>query len=246
MKTGLFLLGMIVATTSWAGKFEIIGEGTASKAAEFIRVNITVASECHDSALNARQAVDTLTQKAIAALEKYKTTIPEQLSVSPEANIQKTKTAYVNQETVIICDEDHNWTSSTVVQFKLNNLKLLAELQDSLLSLNGKTLPLSAINTERLTLSLSQPVPGVLAETWDAMSDLALKRAHANALRQVAVLSEGLTNPKVELSKVSTTANSSGQVLYDRVDAEGDTSGASLGTVSLKLARLFTFKVEVQ
>jgi hypothetical protein len=246
MKTGLFFMAIVLSATTWAGKFEVIGEGAASKAAEFVRVNINVVSECHGSALNARQAVDALTQKAIAALEKYKTTIPEQLSVSPEGNVQKVKSAYINQQEVIICDEDHDWMSSTVIQFKLNNLQLLADLQDALLSLNGKSLPLSAKNQERLALSLSQPVPGVLAETWDAMSDLALKRAHSNAIRQVTVLSEGLVNPKVELIKVATTANSSGQILYDRVDSEGDTSGVSLGTVSLKLARQFTIKVDGQ
>lgn len=246
MKPVLIIAGMLLSTTSWAGKFEIIGEGAASKAAEFVRVNITVASECHGSALSARQAVDGLTQKAIGALAKYKTTIPEQLSVSPEANLQKIKTAYINQQQVTICDADHAWTSSTSVQFKLNDLQLLAELQDALLVLNAKTLPLTAVNVERLALSLSAPVPGVLAETWDTMSDLALKRAHANALRQVNVLSEGMVNPKVELTRVSTTANVSGQVIYDRVDSEGDTSGVSLGTVSLKLARAFTFKVEAQ
>lgn len=246
MKTSLLILTALISTTAWAGKFEIIGEGTSSKPAEFVRVKISVVSECHASALDARQDVDQLTQKAIAALQKFKTDLPEQLSVSPEGNIQKTKTAYIQNETVIICDEDHNWVSSTVIQFKLNDLLLLAELQDSLLKLNGKSLPLSAINQPRLALSLSQPTPGVLADTWDAMSDLALKRAHANALRQVRVLSEGMTNPKVELMKVATTSASSGQVLYDRVDSEGDTSGASLGTVSLKLSRQFTFKVEAQ
>ncbi len=244
MKTGLFLASMLLSATTMAGRFEIIGEGTASRAAEFLRVNIHVGSECHESALSARQAVDALTQRAIAALEPYKTTIPQQLSVSPEANIQKIKTAYINNETVVICDENHDWTSSTTIQFKLNNLQLLAELQDALLSLNGRSQPIRAIKTERLALTLAQPVPGVLAETWDSMSDLALQRAHHNALRQVRVLSEGIVNPKVELLKVATTANSSGQVLYDRVDSEGDTTGASLGTVSLKLARQFTFKVD--
>ncbi len=246
MKKKLVLGALLLTATAWAGKFEIIGEGTATVAAQFIRVSINVTSECHSSALAARKTVDVLSQKAVVALEKYKTTIPEQLSVSPEANIQKVKTAYIDQQNVIICDQDHSWTSSTTIQFKLNNLQLLAELQDALLSLNTPTLPLSAINVERIALTLSQPVPGVLAETWDAMGDRALKRAHENALRQVNVLSEGMKNPKVELMKVSTTANSSGQVLYDRVDAEGDTSGGSLGTVSLKLARLFTFKVEAQ
>lgn len=246
MKIGLFLVVATLSAQAWAGKFEIIGEGTASVKAEFIRVNIVIGSECHASALSARQAVDQLTQKAIVGLEKYKTDIPAQLSVSPEANIQKVKTAYINNQNVVICDENHSWTSSTVIQFKLNDLQKLAELQDALLSLNGKTLPLSTINKERLTLTLSQPAPGVLAETWDKMNDLALQRAHANALRQVNVLSQGMSNPKIELVKVASTASSSGQVLYDRVDAEGDTSGVSLGTVSLKLSRQFTFKVEAQ
>lgn len=246
MKKGLFLITALLSAQVWAGKFEIIGEGTASVAAQFVRVNILVASECHASALGARQAVDQLTQKAILVLEKYRTDIPAQLSVSPEANIQKVKTAYIDNQNVIVCDEDHSWTSSTVIQFKLNNLQLLAELQDALLNLNSKPPSLKATNKERLALTLSQPAPGVLAETWDGMSDLALQRAHANALRQVKVLSQGMTNPKIELMKVESAVKPSGQVLYDRVDSEGDTSGVSLGTVSLKLSRQFTFKVEAQ
>lgn len=149
MKTVLILAASLLSATTWAGKFEIIGEGTAAKAAEFIRINISVASECHQSALGARQAVDQLTQQALVALDKYKTTIPEQLSVSPEANIQRVKTAYIDQQNVIICDMDHSWISSTIIQFKLNNLQLLAELQDALLSLNVRTLPPSAINAEK-------------------------------------------------------------------------------------------------
>ncbi len=246
MKTKLFLASLLISVGAFAGKFEIVGEGTASVAAEFIRVNISVASECHSSALSARQVVDQLTQQALVILEKYKTDIPAQLSVSPEANVQKIKMGYINNENVMICDEDHSWTSSTVIEFKLNSLKQLAELQDSLLSLNAKALPLTAKNRERLILSLAPPVPGVLATTWDLMSDTALQRAHANALRQVKVLSLGMNNPKVDLTKVESTVSKSGQVLYDRVDAEGDTSGASLGTVSVKLSRLFTFKVEAQ
>lgn len=246
MKTSVVLASILLASAAWAGKFEIVGEGTAKKAAEFVRINIYVESECHSSALSARQDVDGLTQKAISTLAKYKTSIPEQLSVSPQANIQKIKTAYIDQVNVVICDENHSWTSGTVIQFKLNNLQLLAELQDSLLSLNTKALPMSAVNQERLVLSLAQPTPGVLAETWDAMNDLALKRAHQNALRQVTVLSEGMNNAKVELLRVSPTVNLLGQIIYDRVDAEGDTSAATLGTVSLKLARQFIFKVDSQ
>lgn len=246
MKMVLFLFTAALSAQAFAGKFEIVGEGTASVKAEFIRLRILTASECHASALSARQAVDQLTQKAILELEKYKAEIPAQLLVSPEANLQKVKTAYINNENVVICDENHSWASSTVIEFKLNDLVRLADLQDTLLSLNNKALPLSEKNKERLALTLSQPVPGVLAETWDKMSDLALQRAHANALRQVNVLSQGMTNPKIELIKVASTSSSSGQIVYDRVDAEGDTNGNSLGTVSLKLSRQFTFKVETQ
>ena len=246
MKKALFVATVLLSTSALAGKFEIIGEGTASVPAEFIRVKIGVVAECHSSALTARRAVDQMTQKALVALEKYKSDLPSQLSVSPEANVQKIKTAYVNNENVIICDENHNWISSTTIQFKLNSLLLLAELQDSLLNLNAKPLSNSEINVERLALTLAAPAPGVLADTWDKMSDLALQRAHENALRQVKVLSMGLNNPKVELSKVESTTAVSGQPIYDRVDAEGDTTGASLGTVSLKLSRQFTFKVEAQ
>lgn len=124
-------------------------------------------------------------------------------------------------------------------------MQLLAELQDDLLQLNAVA-PIDAPNTKRLTLSLSKPEPGVLAESWDAMSDLALKRAHQKALRQVKVLSEGMSNPKTELVKVESATTSGGQPIYDRVDSEGDTSGISLGNVSLKLVRKFTFKVDAQ
>lgn len=246
MKRFIFTAAALITATAWAGKFEIIGEGTSTRPAEFTRVNIVVVSECHGSALSARRVVDELSQKAVGILDKYKTNIPAQLGISPEANEQKVKTAYIDNQTVVICDEDHAWTSSTVIQFKLNNLQRLAELQDDLLALNPKSVPANAINQERLALSLSKPTPGVLADSWDNMSDLALQRAHANALRQVKVLSAGMSNPKVELLKVEGAVGQDRQPLYDRVDTDGDTSGISLGSVSLKLARKFTFKVEAQ
>lgn len=247
MKTLLTTTLLLATTWAHAGKFEIIGEGIASKPAEFIRVDIAVLAECHQSALQARRSVDALIEKATQALKAYKADIPDQLIVSPEANIQKLKTAYINGQNVVICDQAHSWTSGTTLQFKLNDLKLLANLQDDLLQLNDSSVGPNAVNVERLELSLGKPTPGVLATTWDTMSDLALERAHQNALRQVRVLSLGMTNPKVELTKVTAAATgSSGQLIYDRVDAEGDSSGSGLGLVSVKIARQFTFKVEAQ
>lgn len=247
MKTALLFLNLILVSSAWAGKFEIIGEGIAMKPAEFIRVDISILSECHTTALSARHAVDNLSKQAIEVLTKFKSELPDQLIVSPEANIQKTKTAYINNETVVICDDSHNWTSATTLQYKLNNLEKLAELQDALLVLNPKMVKSSAVNIERLNLTLSKPTPGVLADTWNEMSDLALQRAHQNALRQVHVLALGMTNPKIELAKVTAASTgSSGQLIYDQVNAEGDSSGTGLGTVSVKIARQFTFKVDAQ
>lgn len=239
-------LSLFLSSAALAGKFEIIGEGTASKTAEFIRVNIEVRSECHSSALSARKAVDDLTTNALTVLHQFRTNLPEQISTSPQANIQKIKTAYINNENVIICNEDHSWTSSTMIQFKLEGLQQLAQVQDALLNLNGPTPTLAQLNAERLSIVLSKPTGGVLADTWDNMSDLALQRAHQNALRQVKVLTLGMLNPKIELIKVAPTTDSSGQLIYDRVDSEGDTTGVSLGNVSVKLARQFVFKVEGQ
>jgi hypothetical protein len=236
----------LLTSTAWAGRFEIVGEGTASVAAEFIRVKIQIQSECHSSALSSRREVDQLAQKTVQILEKYKSNIPAQIGVSPEANEQSLKTAYINGQQVVICDAAHSWTSSTNIQFKLDDLQHLAQLQDDLLQLNAGAIQKSAPNTETLTLTLSKPEPGVLAETWDTMSDLALQRAHQNALRQVRVLSLGLSNPRTELIKVEAATSSSGRQIYDRVDTEGDTSGISLGSVSVKLARKFTFKVDAQ
>lgn len=247
MKTLIITAFLATASLAHAGKFEIIGEGIAMHPAEFIRIDISVHSECQSSALSARRNVDDLVQKATHALNHFKTNIPDQLMVSPEANVQKTKTAYINGETVIICDENHNWTSATTLQFKLQDLQQLAALQDDLLVLNDKGVKPNAINVERLTITLSKPTPGVLAETWNTMSDLALQRAHQNALRQVKILSQDMVNPKIELAKVTAAATgSSGQLIYDQVNAEGDSSGAGLGVVSVKLAREFTFKVEAQ
>lgn len=247
MKTKVLFFSLMVTTAAWAGKFEIIGEGIAMKPAEFIRVNISVASECHLSALNARRAVDDLVREALIVLDRFKADLPDQVTVSPEAHVQKTKTAYINNEHVVICDDTHNWTSSTSLQFKLIDLQQLANVQDALLVLNPKPTKLTAINAERISLTLSKPEAGVLADTWTTMSDLALQRAHENALRQVKVLTMGMINPKIELAKVTAASTgSSGQLIYDQVNSEGDSSGAGLGVVSVKLARQFTFKVDTQ
>lgn len=240
------LIGFLVLTTvgiARAGRFEVIGEGTATVPSEYIQLAISARSECHNSALSARQTVDEMTEKALQALKPFAADIPQQLQVSPEANQQAIKTEYINNQTVIICDEDHSWNSATSIRFRLNDLKKLAALQDALLSLNPAKVPNSAVNVERLSLSIAKPTNGVLADTWDKMSDLALQRALQNALRQVKILTQGMNQNSIELVKVEATTNSSGQAIYDRVDSEGDTSGIGLGFVSLKLARQFTYQV---
>jgi hypothetical protein len=239
----LIFAGLLLSATAQAGKFEIIGEGVASKVAEFVRVQIHLKSECHSTALAARKEVDILSQKTIAVLGQFKSDIPDQVILSPEANVQQIKTAYVNGEQVVICDEAHAWTSAMNIDFKLHNLQQLAELQDGLLKLNP--IPDQGKNVSRLALTLGRPNPGVLATTWDEMSDLALQRAHQNALRQVKVLTLGMVNPTIELAKVSAASSgSSGQLIYDRVDSEGDSGGSGLGLVSVRLARQFTFIVK--
>ncbi len=237
------LMVLVTTSSAWAGKFEIIGEGVSSKSAEYIRLNINILSECHARASQARLTVDELASQTVTILNKFKTDIHEQLVVSPDGNSQSVKSAYINNKNVVICDEAHSWTSATTIQFKLMSLLQLAQLQDELLKLNPVSIPEDQVNTERLTLTLSKPVGGVFADTWDVMNDTALQRAHENALRQVKILTLGMLNSKVQLVKVSPTSNVSGQVIYDRVDSEGDSSGASLGKVSVKLARQFVFSV---
>ena len=225
-----------------AGKFEIIGEGTSTKNAEFIKIQITVKSECLTTALLARNSVDNLSQQVLKTLGTYKANLPDQTQVSPGSNEQKKKVKYVNNQEVVLCDENHSWNSQSTIDFKLETMNQLAMLQDDLLKLNTGSQS-SAINLPVVQLNLSQPSGGVLASTWDDMNDLALKRAQQNALRQVNVLISDLGPQKIQLAKVTTSTQPSGQLIYDRVDSEGDTSGASLGKVSIKISRQFTFLV---
>ncbi len=92
------LIGFLVLTTvgiARAGRFEVIGEGTATVPSEYIQLAISAKSECHSSALSARQTVDALTEKALQALKPFAADIPQQLQVSPEANQQAVKTEYI-------------------------------------------------------------------------------------------------------------------------------------------------------
>jgi hypothetical protein len=243
MKT-IILSSLITFISAWAvaGKFEIIGEGTSTKNAEFIKIQISVKSECSPTALIARNTTDDLSQLIVKTLANYKTNIPDQVQVSPGSNEQKKKVIYVNNQEVVICDENHSWTSQTTIDFKLDTMSKLAMLQDELLKLNPQT-PANAINTLVTQLNLSQPTGGVLATTWDDMNDLALKRAQQNALRQVNVLISDLLPQKIQLAKVTAVTQASGQIIYDRVDSEGDTSGLGLGKVSVKVSRQFTYIV---
>ena len=243
MKLRISFLILTTASSVFAGRFEVVGEGTATVPSEYVQLAITARSECHNSALSALQTVDELTERALLALKPFTADIPQQLQVAPEANLQAIKTAYIGNQTVTICDEDHSWNSATSIRFRLNDLKKLASLQDALLILNPAKIPNTVINVERLSLTIAKPTNGVLADTWDTMSDLALQRAQQNALRQVKVLTQGMNQSSLELVKVQATTNSSGQAIYDRVDSEGDTSGIGLGFVSLKIARQFTYKV---
>ncbi len=243
VKSILIVTGLLATQNVLASKFEVVGEGVATTSAEFLKVQIGINSECFQNATEARSNAEKMTLAAKNILADFANVFSDQTSIAVKANLQKVKTAYVGNETVVICDQNHSWTSGNTIHFKLKDIADLARLQDQLLGLNPVNQSVQK-NAPQLQLTIAQPEAGVTADKWNEISDLALKRAQINALRQVQVLTSENAGAKIQLQKVTATKESSGQIIYDQVTNEGDSSLSGLGSVSVKISRAFTFSVE--
>ncbi len=240
------LTSSLINSLALASRLEVVGEAVQVAPAEYLRLNMAVQASCHTSAQVARQEVDQTVLALHDLLKKHTdTSIGDQIQLSIGNNDQSIKTKYENQETIIVCDQDHSWESDSSVTFKLTKLSDLAKLQDEILSLAKQLNRAINTNTSGLKITLSAPEPGVLSDTWDKMSDNALKVAYNSALRQVKIIAE-LQQPQaqIELLKMTENRDSSGRAVYDRVTGVNDSNGNTFGQVVLKLSRLFVFNLK--
>ncbi|MGZ3686881.1 MAG: hypothetical protein ACXWPM_08990 [Bdellovibrionota bacterium] len=246
--TVLSVLGLLAMTgAARAETLEIIGDGFASHTAEFLKLEVGVRSECFASSLEAKKRADDLAARALTVLTPLADPkIPGGLELVPGANQQQEKTTYADGKSVVLCDMNHAWTSSSTIIIKLTHMEALAGLQDDLLSLapQSPASDPSAINQAAVALSLGTPVAGIFSDTYDNLNDLALDNAYANALRQAQILLRRTPGAKLELLSVAPSQTSSGGVAYDRTPSSDDPSGNSLGRVSVELTRKFTFNVK--
>ena len=246
MKSLILVSLMLTGSLTWASRLEIVGEGVQVVPAEYLRLTMSVVAKCHTSASAARTQVDQLVTQVQELLKPHADAgIGDQIQLSIGGNSQQIITKYVDNENVVICDEAHSWQADSSVTFKLTRLADLAALQDAILNFAAQNNVQNGVNTPGLILDLSNPQPGVLAETWDKMNDEALKMAYNQALRQVKVVADlQQPNAQIELVKMTATRDTSGNAVYDRVTGSNDSNGSSFGKVSLRLSRLFTFNVK--
>jgi hypothetical protein len=248
----LILTGLVLTSSlAWGSRLEVIGEGVVVQAAEFLRLDMSITASCHTSARESRGEVDATAAELQNVLKKYvNSAIGDQTQVSPGNNEQSIKTKYEKQDdgsnkTVIVCDQNHSWESNSQVSFKLTNLNILAQLQDDVLTYMKNKNRVIDINTSGLMMTLSEPQPGVLANTWDAMKSSALRTAHGQALGEARVIADlQQTDAQIELVKMTDARSTSGQPIYDRVTGQTDSNGSSFGRVVLRLSRLFIFNVK--
>ena len=251
MKKMIITSLMLVNSLAMASRLEVVGEGVVVQAAEFLRLDVAITASCHTSARESRGEADAVAAELQNLLNKHAdSNIGEQIQLSPGNNEQSVKTKYERNAqgdnvTVVICDQDHSWESSTQVSFKLTKLNTLALVQDEILTfMKAKTRSID-INTSGLAMSLSEPQPGVLAHTWDAMKNSALKIAHTQALNEARVIADlQQAGAQIQLAKMTDARSTSGQPIYDRVTGQTDSNGSSFGRVVLRLSRLFIFNVK--
>jgi len=247
MKTQILSLIAALSFSSVASaastRLEMVGEGSASAPAEFLKVQIQLSSVCHATSLTARQEVQALSRRAQEVLAAHQDlTVENQLQVHPGSNTREERVEYRRNTSVLLCEELHGWGSSELLVFKLSKISEMDNLQDAILSMNDAIdIPNSGdINKVVSKITLSAPQPGVFANTYDRLTDESLQNAHKNALRQAKLFANG---SEPTLTKVQPTQDSSGGVSYDRTDLGGNASAAEKMSITVRVARKFTFNV---
>ncbi len=237
------LLGLMITPSAAHAadglKLNIIGEGIARAPAEFMKLTIKVAAQCNPTAREARAALETQMEGVAAVLEKHLDRTVEQQLQKIAGIAQKSElTEYEDGRQVKVCDS--SWHSIGTIVFKLTEKKELESVQDDILALDPNIrMPVSV---PRSSVSMSQPQPGIFANTYDQLTDTALERALAQATRQARVLLQQTGGGDVRLSKMAPSMNSGG-ILYDRTGFGSDPEASEEVSVSVQIAREFTFQV---
>lgn len=242
-------LAFIVISFSTSNAFaattlELIGEGAATHPAQFIKMSISIKTQCFDSSVEARQKFEQVATHLKSTIGHLATNTADGIVVNRGTNDQQEIVEYIDGVRTQLCDNSHSWTSSGSVVVKIDNVQQLPQAQDEILKqIDSLTSNVMLVNTPRVIASLSQPSAGVWADTYQKLQDDALTNALKNARHQAQVLMRETPAATIDLVRVSPSTTGSGVVLYDRTHSSDDPNGISLGVVRVEISRKFLFKV---
>jgi hypothetical protein len=178
----LFIVAL-VSMGLFAGEATVTGNASISKAAEFIKVNFKVVSECYANPTDAMKANNDTVIKIQGILKK---------SLDPQSDIDRiythggmtskfSKTIYEGHNAVIICQ--NTFQQVTTVEFKSGKVaefsKIFAIIQEDVLSNFSK----KENDTEAMTyVNIQTPIPDVCEKTKKDMSLEAKEKAVEDAM----------------------------------------------------------------
>lgn len=245
LKTLSVLIATVSTSTAFAATtLELIGEGSATHAAEFIKMSVSIQTQCYDSSVAARQRFEEVATHLKNTVGHLAANTDDGIVINRGTNNQQEIVEYIDGVRVQLCNNAHSWTSSGSVVIKIDNVQQLPQAQDEILKqIDSLTSGAPQPNTPRVVSSLSQPSAGVWADTYQQLQDDALTKALDNARHQAGVLTRETPSAVIELVRVSPSTTGSGVVLYDRTNSSNDPNGISLGVVRVEISRKFLFKV---
>ncbi len=204
------------SVTVLAGQTTLVETGTATKAAEYVKLSVQVQSRCYKTAKEARSANDTVVNEVYAVMEKYITEKTEDMFEDPistdgggsdrQDEVYYERNANGGNEPKIACRK--GWRTNKSVVFKLVDFEELGAVQEAVLDIVDKAPFDEKLGNPQTYASWGTPQPSLTDASWEELDRQVLKDAVRRAKKKLAVLVEeaGIEEP-IKLVKAEPVAS---------------------------------------
>jgi hypothetical protein len=174
-----------ITASAEPGTIVISGKGHLSAAPEFVSLSMTIKSICYDSSQDAAAANAKMATDALKVLESFKKSDRDRLTASGGANVLRTETTQVGNESRVLCEM--KWHAENRLEIQMSDISSLPDLQDKLVNVVGAQGILVSSAGGQTYAESSQPMFALYPETSKHLRDMAQGLAYDDGRSQLDV-----------------------------------------------------------
>jgi hypothetical protein len=234
--TGLFLAALItlpITAFAESGTIVLNGKGSVSAAPEYVSFGVSIKSICYDTSQEAAMANAKLANDALKVLEGFKKSDHDKVTASGGANVMRTETTQVGNESHVLCEM--KWHAENYLEIQMADIGSLPDLQDRVVNAVNGSGSVDRTLVSQTYAESSKPQFGLYPETSkrlrdvapglafdDGKSQLEVFRSHCGFVDLMLVSITPEFTYQFKLAGVAIYGSSGGPVIPDELEITSD------------------------